>query len=456
MRYTLYSTLATVVLLAGCGGDPKAVIPTPAHGPATTAGTSAADTPGIEIHGDATTPVNEIAVKAIADLQKYWAKEFPKLYGKDFEPVSGGFYAVEPSRDDPPPCTEDVSEVAGNAFYCSSKDVVAWDAEDYLPEQRSKFGDFVVPLVFAHEWGHAVQSRADFTARTVTEELQADCFSGAWAKHSQDTGVFTADSGQLDQALAGILQLRDTPGTSKVDPTAHGSGFDRVGAFQDGYDNGLQACKDYRDDDPVVVELPFSDAEDAARGGDAPYDSIINGVPYDLEDYWTHVYPELTDGQPWVPVKGLEPFDPAHPPSCGGDSTEGYVLFYCVPDDYIGWDNVETMPQVYRRGGDFAVATLLATQYGLAAMARANDQADEKTQSLRGDCFAGAYTASVVLGNRSETSSYRTSPGDLDEAITALLVFRGDGDAARQGAGFERVRHYRNGVLNGAQACLKD
>jgi predicted metalloprotease len=132
------------------------------------------------------------------------------------------------------------------------------------------------------------------------------------------------------------------------------------------------------------------------------------------------------------------------------------VLFYCVPDDYIGWDNVETMPQVYRRGGDFAVATLLATQYGLAAMARANDQADEKTQSLRGDCFAGAYTASVVLGNRSETSSYRTSPGDLDEAITALLVFRGDGDAARQGAGFERVRHYRNGVLNGAQACLKD
>jgi len=202
--------------------------------------------------------------------------------------------------------------------------------------------------------------------------------------------------------------------------------------------------------------LPFNDAGDEANAGNAPYDSIINGVPYDLEDYWTQVYPELTDGQPWVPVKGLEPFDPAKPPPCGGKPTDGYALFYCVPDDYIGWDNVDAMPTVYRQGGDFAVATLLATQYGLAAMTRANDQSDDKTQSLRGDCFAGAYTASVVLGNRSDTSSFRISPGDLDEAITALLVFRGDGDVDRQGAGFERVRHYRDGVINGAESCLKN
>lgn len=451
MRSKVWCAAAATLLLAGCGGAPGTSSSTSAKAPATDSGSS-----DITIHGDASAPVNQIAVKAIADLQDYWTQEFPKLYGKDYQPVTGGFYSVMPSHDSPPPCTEDVSEVAGNAFYCASKDVVAWDAEGLLPELQSKFGDFVIPIVFAHEWGHAVQGRSDFTARTVTKELQADCFAGGWAKHAQDSGVFTADAGELDAALAGILQLRDTPGTSNIDPSAHGSGFDRVGAFQDGYDNGPEKCKNYRDDDPVVVELPFNDAEDAANGGDAPYDSIINGVPYDLEDYWTQVYPELTDGEQWVPVKGLEPFDPANPPSCGGSPAQGYVLFYCVPDDYIGWDNVDVMPQVYRQGGDFAVATLLATQYGLAAMARANDQSDDRTQSLRGDCFAGAYTASVVLGNRSETSSYRISPGDLDEAITALLVFRGDGDAKRQGAGFERIRHYRDGVINGAGACLKD
>jgi predicted metalloprotease len=89
-------------------------------------------------------------------------------------------------------------------------------------------------------------------------------------------------------------------------------------------------------------------------------------------------------------------------------------------------------------------------------MTRANDESDDKTQSLRGDCFAGAHTASVVRGNRSDTSSFQISPGDLDEAITALLVFRGDGDVDRQGAGFERIRHYRDGVINGAACCLKD
>ena len=41
-------------------------------------------------------------------------------------------------------------------------------------------------------------------------------------------------------------------------------------------------------------------------------------------------------------------------------------------------------------------------------------------------------------------------------AITALLVFRGTDDATRQSAGYERVRHFRDGVINGAGSCLKD
>lgn len=451
MRIQVLPIAAVAIVLVACGGS-KPVAATPKSEAAQT--TAAAD--GVKINGDEANPVNEIAKTAIADLQKYWAEEYPKLYGGEYKPVEGGFYAVIPTSGDLPPCAADASDISGNAFYCSTKDVVAWDSEGLLPELRSNFGDFVIPIVLAHEWGHAIQERSHFTARTVTRELQADCFAGGWAKHAQDSGLYKVNNGQLDEALAGILELRDSPGTSKIDPNAHGSGFDRVGAFQDGYDNGPTACKAYRDDNPVVIELPFNDAQDQASGGDMPYDSVINGVPYDLEDYWSQVYPELTDGQKWVPVKGLEPFNPASPPLCGGKPTTGYSLFYCVPDDYIGWDNVDEMPTVYKQGGDFAVATLLATQYALAAMTRANDQSDEKVQSLRGDCFAGAYTASVLLQNRKETSSFQVSPGDLDEAITALLVFRGDGDVERQGAGFERIRHYRNGVIEGAKACLKD
>jgi hypothetical protein len=131
------------------------------------------------------------------------------------------------------------------------------------------------------------------------------------------------------------------------------------------------------------------------------------------------------------------------------------VLFYCVPDDYVGWDNVEAMPSVYEQGGDYAVATLMATQYGLAALTRLGDDSDEKTSTARSDCLAGAYTASVILYNRADTSTYHISPGDLDEGIKALLVFRGSGDADRQGAGFDRVRAFREGVISGAQPCME-
>ncbi len=446
MRMKVWSVLAVVLLLTACGGPkPQAPEKTKAGPP---------DTSNVKINGDASSPVNKLVIKAIADLEEYWGKAMPDLYEKDFEPITGGYYAVNPSTDDAPPCARAASEVAGNAFYCSTKDVVAWDAEVLLPELQEKYGDFVIPVVMAHEWGHAVQARSNFTARTVTKELQADCFAGAWSKHAKDDGVFEVTAADMDTALAGILDLRDTPGTSNIDPNAHGSGFDRVSAFQDGFDNGVGKCKDYRDDEPMVLELPFSTEEDAARGGDAPYDSIVNGVPYDIEDYWTQLYPEVADGKEWPPLRSIEPFSPDSPPSCGGQSAEGFALFYCVADDYVGWDNVHAMPAVYKQGGDYAVATLLATQWGLAALTRLGDQSDEKTSTLRGDCLAGGYTASVIIYNRPETSTYHISPGDLDEGIKALLVFRGEGDVERQGAGWARVKAFRQGVIDGAQTCL--
>jgi predicted metalloprotease len=440
---------ASLLLVVGCSG-PKPPAPS-------SSGANRPDTSDIKIEGDSTTPVNKLAIEAIADLQTYWGEHFPDLYGEDYKPVAGGLYALTPDSESGPACADSYSDVAGNAFYCKLDDSIAWDAADLLPGLQKKYGDFVIPIVLAHEFGHAIQQRSgyfDQNQLTVSSELQADCFAGGWARHAQDDNVFDVNSADLDSSLAGILDLRDSPGTNAQDPSAHGSGFDRVSAFQDGYDNGPEKCKDYQDGNPAVLELPFNDEQDAANGGDAPYDSIVNGVPYDLEDYWTQVYPELTEGQAWPPLKGIEPFDPSSPPDCGGQPTEGYVLFYCVPDDYVGWDNVDQMPAIYQRGGDYAVATLLATQYGLAALTRLGDDSDEKTSTARGDCLAGAYTASVILYNRSATSSYHISPGDLDEGIKALLLFRGDGDVERQGAGFDRTRAFREGVINGAQPCL--
>jgi hypothetical protein len=67
--------------------------------------------------------------------------------------------------------------------------------------------------------------------------------------------------------------------------------------------------------------------------------------------------------------------------------------------------------------------------------------------------MAGAWAASILLEDRPE-SPYKMSPGDLDKGITALIVFRGSGDVERQGHGSVRVDAYRDGVMNGAKACV--
>ena len=452
MRKSLIALFAVGALVAGCGG-PK--LPAPPESKA-----NKPDTSNIKVEGDRDAPVNKLAIEAIADLQSFWADQYPKLYKEDYKPVEGGLYALTPDSESGPACASGYGDVKDNAFYCKLDDSVSWDAAGLLPHLKNDYGDFAIPVVLAHEWGHAIQQRSGYFDQnkiTASSELQADCFAGGWARHAQDDGVFDITSADLDVALAGILSVADHPGTTTENTQdAHGSGFDRVSALQDGYDNGVEKCKGYKDGDPPVFELPFRDEQDAANEGNAPYDSIINGVPYDLEDYWTHVFPELTEGKEWAPMKGLEPFDPSNPPNCGGTPAKGYSLFYCVPNDYVGFDNVDIMPTIYAKGGDYAVATLLATQWGLAAQSRLGDDlSDVKTTTLRGDCLAGAYTASVALFNREETSTFHISPGDLDEGIKSLLLFRADGDVNRQGAGFDRVRAFRAGALDGAAPCLE-
>lgn len=463
MRIAHVAAAVVLVLASGCAGatssEPEDADPTePATSEVETPTATPTATPTVEISGDASAAVNVLAVAAIVDLQSYWQEVFPELYGDDYQEVAGGLYALTSDSDSGPECASSYADVRGNAFYCKVDDSVSWDAEQLLPELQEKYGDFVIPVVLAHEWGHAMQQRSGFFEQnelTVSSELQADCFAGSWSAHAQETGAFDVSSAALDAALAGILDLRDTPGTSSTDSSAHGSGFDRVSAFQDGFDNGAAACRDFRDGTPVVLELPFSSEEDAAAGGNAPFDSIINGVPYDLEDYWSQLYPELTGGDAWTPLADFVPFDPADPPACGDADTSAYSIFYCVPDDYVGVDVVEEMPRYYEQGGDYAVATLLATQWGLAALARAEVDADEQESTRITDCFAGGYTASVILHNRAATSSFSISPGDLDEGIKALLVFRDEGDVDRQGAGYDRVKAFRQGVIDGAVSCIE-
>ena len=438
------------------------VTPSTTKPPTTTTTPPPAD---IDIKGDDGSPTNKIVANAIEDLQTWWSGEFPKVFGKPYAPVAGGFFAIDESSSPKGlPCApDDINAVLDNAYYCPADDAVVWDQGGLMPDLAKNFGNFTPAVVLAHEWGHAIQTRANFEAATVISEQQADCYAGAWVKHvkTDADARFKIATDDLDNALAGLLSLRDTPGSSADDPNAHGSGFDRVRAFQEGFESGAERCAEYRDGDPKPFQFPFSDQTDLDNNGDLPLhdqsgnDGIESLAFTSLDQYWKAEFPKLSDGTAWTPMGAPKPFDPDDPPSCDGSKVTGYRLFVCIPDRYVGFDDVSTVPEIYQSGGDFAVAALFATQYGLDIEAQlGNTPDDEVKATLEGDCYAGSWAASILPGvEQPSDDGIVLSPGDLDEAVGVLLSFRSEDERKRQGPGFDRVHAFGIGVPKGATAC---
>ena len=449
----------------GAGGDGEVVGSDIAPATTSVPPTTASPPVDVEVIGDDGSDLNKVAANAVADIEGFWATVYPEIYGEDYQPVSGGFYAID-SGTDPSglPCApSDLDAVLYNAYYCPPDDAVAWDQESLFPDLASQFGDFAIAVVLAHEWGHAIQTRADVNESTVITELQADCFAGAWVNHvrTDDDARFDISIEDLDLALAGILSLEDAPGSLATDPNAHGSGFDRVGAFQEGYEETVERCARYTDGDPVPYQFPFSD-NDLATGGDLPFtetdgvEGIDTSAFTSLELYWTDQFPEISGGAEWEPLKPAAAFSADDPPTCNGKEVTQFRLFFCVADHYVGFDAAGTMPDAYEFG-DFAVGVLFGTQYGLAVQDQLGDEApDEITATLRGDCYAGSWAAAILPEQVDQTElpyELLLSPGDLDEAVAVLLSFRSDSDRERQGPGFERVKAFRVGVVQGADDC---
>ena len=66
-----------------------------------------------------------------------------------------------------------------------------------------------------------------------------------------------------------------------------------------------------------------------------------------------------------------------------------------------------------------------------------------------GECMAGAWAGDLVNGTRREASSL--SPGDLDEAVAALIAY--PAPPTRGNDAFVRFRAFRDGFVDGADAC---
>ena len=412
---------------------------------------------------------------AFGDIQDFWAEAYPEAYGgAAFEPLSGGIYAAYPGRQAPiPGCGEDVSnydDVEGNAFYCIAGDFMSYDDSQLLPGLVDLLGKEAVAVVLAHEFGHAIQARAgEWDNPTVLKEQQADCFAGAWAARAASGGsdVITFDDAAVRAGLVAMIYVRDPiEGGGLDDPNAHGTGFDRVGAFQDGFVGGATRCVPFFTNPPALVDIPF-DVTDPNEGNLPLIDpvtddengasDIVTLIPLSLELFWVEL--AAANSVPFTPPSVVS-FPNAGPyPSCTGfdETTLKSNIVFCPDDNTIYWDQdvmakMSTTPEL----GDMSVGFLFSNAYSEAIQIALGSGLTGEARALTNDCLTGAWVAYIVPPIDFETreDSLQLSAGDLDEAVvTAIGRSDVSADTNIVGSAFERVDAFRKGVLGGIAVC---
>lgn len=122
---------------------------------------------------------------------------------------------------------------AGNAAYCPGDGQIYYDAQ-FIADKAAEHGDFAAVAILAHEWAHMNQhlvlQQAPPPIKAI--ELQADCQAGVFTAVQQQRGHL--DGTDLAEAFAILLQGGDA-NVVHWSETGHGTGEERIAAFNQGY-----------------------------------------------------------------------------------------------------------------------------------------------------------------------------------------------------------------------------
>ena len=167
-----------------------------------------------------------------------------------------------------------VGVTGAGPFYCPGDRKIYIDLAFYrvLQDQLGAAGDTAQAYVIAHEVGHHVQNltgtlqqveearrrmdQRSYNALSVRLELQADCYAGIWANHSQQARRWF-DAGDIAEAInaaaaVGDDALQRRAGSSvNQESFTHGSSQQRQAWFRIGNETGsVQRCDTFTNRQP--------------------------------------------------------------------------------------------------------------------------------------------------------------------------------------------------------------
>src|SRR3954447_6241331 len=186
----------------------------------------------------------------VNSIQKYWSRYFA-AHGKKYAQAKTVFFTGSTATG----CGTASTDVG--PFYCPADKHVYIDLGFYQ-ELHDRFGaqggPFAEAYVIAHEYGHHTQDllgdlRAHqsqgATGSSVRTELQADCYSGVWARNAVSTGyIVDLTQADVDEGLDAAAAVGDdrsqgeTQGRVTPETWTHGSSAERKKWFTRGYQRG--------------------------------------------------------------------------------------------------------------------------------------------------------------------------------------------------------------------------
>lgn len=369
--------------------------------------------------------------EAIDDIEAFWAEQGP-LVELDYEPVDRDRILLRSELDDigPAECsfdggTDDLTaeSVADNAYVieCDEGNTVVLDDVDYVPDLRARYGEAGPAVLVAHEWGHVVQNQLGRTEQTsILAEQQADCYSGAYIAWAESGGRAPFDDpASLDDAILSTIETADGEEVTASDEEAHGNGFDRVRATQEGYDRGVAFCAAYDQNPPPVTQIGFAAGD---TSGNLPFEEADRSLLAEVAFYFDSVAADYVD-------------DP--------DPAAALAETVVLPGE-------EFLQDLYDVIGDNAIGAQYALAYGEALQKLVGDPTTGDGAALQRACLMGSWLHDT-LEQGSNASAGALSPGDIDEAMLVYLVSPDLDD--QPGLIFELLASLRLGTVEGVDAC---